>query len=213
MKHLLDIFLISAVHKIIENLVDPRERKNSRIQDLKFFSEIKNEYQKRKKPQKLKKQKKKLSRKEFKDLGLYSLPRKTLKYEDYKDLNNLWSSYMDQQFGSEIKSLLVKFDPAHPQYEQTTAILHKSDFHGAKLKVTSSKCSSLIGHKGIVLLDTKGTFSIISKDNILRVIPKSDSIFELKWKNARFTVFGKHLSYRSAERSTKKIKTIEICSL
>jgi ribonuclease P protein subunit POP4 len=155
-----------------------------------------------------------LSRNEFKNLGLYSLPRKTLKYEDYKQLNELWNSYMDQQFGAgDLKSVQLKFDPSHPHYDATSAILHKSDFHGAKLKVSSSKCASLVGHKGIVLMDSKGTFSIISKDNVLRVIPKSDSMFELKWKNARFTVYGKHLCYRSAERSTKKIKTLELCEL
>ena len=121
---------------------------------------------------------------------------------------------MDQQFGSgDQKALLLKFDPAHPLYEQTSAILHKSDFHGAKLKVSSSKCTSLVGQTGIVLLDTKGTFSIISKDNVLRVIPKSDSMLELIWKKARFTVYGKHLCYRSAERATKKIKTIDLFQL
>jgi ribonuclease P protein subunit POP4 len=117
---------------------------------------------------------------------------------------------MDQQFGAgDLKTLIAKFEPTHPQYDQTSAILHKSDFHGAKLKVSSSKNCSLVGKKGIVLLDTKGAFSIISKDNVMRVIPKSDSMFELKWKNARFTVYGKHLCYRSAERATKKIKTID----
>lgn len=205
------------MHKIIESLVDSREKKNAKIQDLTIFSEIKNEHQKVKKPQRLKKQKKRLSRKEFKDLGLYSLPRKTLKYEDYKQLNELWNSYMDQQFqqfsSGDLKALQLKFDPSHPQYEMSSAVIHKSDFHGAKLKVSSSKCSSLVGHKGIVLMDSKGTFSIISKDNVLRVIPKSDSMFELKWKNARFTVYGKHLCYRSAERSTKKIKTLDLCTL
>lgn len=118
---------------------------------------------------------------------------------------------MDQQFGD--GDLKLKFDPSHPQYEMTSAILHKSDFHGAKLKVSSSKCASLVGHQGIVLMDSKGTFSVISKDNVLRVIPKSASMLEFKWRKVRFTVYGKHLCYRSAERSTKKVKTLELCEL
>lgn len=182
-----------------------------KIQDLTIFNEIKNEHKKIKKPQKLRKQKKRLSRKEFKNLGLYALPRKTLRYTDYIQLNELWNSYMDHQLGaSDLKALQLKFNPTHPHYDQTSGLIHKSDFHGAKIKVTSSKCASLIGLKGIIVLDTKGTFSIISKDNVLRSLPKNDSIFELKWRNTRFVVYGKHLCYRSADRSTKKVKNVAL---
>jgi ribonuclease P protein subunit POP4 len=193
--------------------VHPRERKDPRIQELTHFNEIKTDRQKLKKSRH-RKQKKRLSRQEYKDLGLFSLPRKTLKYEDYTQLNELWSSYMDQQFGAgDQHSLQAKFDPTHSQYDQTSALLHKSDFHGAKVKVSHSKCASMVGHKGIILMDTKGTFSIISKDNVLRVIPKSDSIFVLRWRSARFSLFGKHLCHRSADRSTKKMKSIALCEL
>lgn len=186
-----------------------REKKNDRIKELSIFTELTNEHKKVKKPQKLKRQKKRLSRKEARGLGLYALPRKTLKYNDYLQLNELWSSYMDQQFDAgDFEALKEKFNPGNPHYEQTSALIHKSDYHGAKLKVTHSKNASLIGHKGIILMDTKGAFQLISKDNVLRVIPKSDSIFELKWRKARFVIYGKHLCYRSADRSTKKIKTI-----
>lgn len=195
---------------IIESLVNPDERKNAKIQDLSFFAEIKNEHKKVKRPARLKQDKKRMSRKEFKELGLYSLPRKTLKYTDYVKLNNLWNGYMEQQFDNDLEALKLKFDPSHPLYEQTSSIIHKSDFHGAKVKVTQSKCVSLVGHKGIILIDSKGTFSIISKDNVVRVIPKNDSIFEFKWKTVSFTVYGRHLCYRSADRSTKKIKNVPL---
>lgn len=46
--------------------------------------------------------------------------------------------------------------------------IHKADFHGAKVKVVRSKCPSLVGIKGIVILDTKNTFKVIGKDDILR---------------------------------------------
>lgn len=203
------------MQNIIESLVDPREKKNARIQELTIFSEIKNEHKKVKKIKKLNKQKKRLSRNEFKELGLYALPRKTLKYKEYLPLNELWNSYMEQQFGScDLKTLQLKFNPGHSQYDITSALIHKSDFHGAKVKVKHSKCASLVGIKGIILIDSKGTFQIISKDNILRVIPKSDSIFEVKWKSAvRFTVFGRHLCYRTADRSTKKVKNVALAEL
>lgn len=49
-----------------------------------------------------------------------------------------------------------------------SSLIHKSDFHGAIIKVVRSKCSTMVGHKGIVILDTKGTFNIIRKDNVLK---------------------------------------------
>jgi RNase P/RNase MRP subunit p29 len=52
--------------------------------------------------------------------------------------------------------------------EQGTLMLQKADFHGALLKVVRSKCSSLVGVQGIILMDTKGTFQIICKDDKVR---------------------------------------------
>lgn len=37
-------------------------------------------------------------------------------------------------------------------------------------------------------------------------IPKQDSVFQIVVANLEFTIFGKHLTIRSAERSVKKIK-------
>lgn len=72
---------------------------------------------KNKKPAKLKPQKKKLSRNELKKMGLYSLPRKTLKYDDYIELNKLWNSYMEQQLGSDLNLLKSRLDPTNPNYD------------------------------------------------------------------------------------------------
>ena len=192
--------------------MNPHEKKNSNIQDLSIYTELKNEHKKIKKPRRCNKQKKRLSRKEFQNLGLNALPRKSLKYEDYVPLNQLWNSYFEQQL-PDPKSLPARFEPSHPQYDQISMLIHKSDYHGSILTVSHSKCASLVGQKGIIIKDTKGTFSIISKDNVLRVIPKSDSIFELSWKGLKFTIFGKHICYRSADRSTKKIKSLALIDL
>lgn len=71
-----------------------------------------------KKPKKLQEQKKRLSRTEMKELGLYSLPRKTLKYDDYKELNKLWNSYMEQQLGTDIQQLQKRIDVTSSNYDQ-----------------------------------------------------------------------------------------------
>lgn len=44
----------------------------------------------------------------------------------------------------------------------------KADYHGALLKVLNSKCHSLVGLQGIVIFDTKFTFTIVCKDNMSR---------------------------------------------
>lgn len=78
----------------MESLVHVREKKTANIQALNKYQDVSNAKRKTKKPAKLKPQKKKLSRNEMRNLGLYSLPRKTLKYDDYKELNDLWNSYV-----------------------------------------------------------------------------------------------------------------------
>jgi hypothetical protein len=36
-----------------------------------------------------------------------------------------------------------------------------------------------------------------------------DSVFEIKWNNAIFTIFGKHLAIRPSERTVKKVKLVK----
>jgi ribonuclease P protein subunit POP4 len=160
---------IKDVQNIIENLVHPREKKTDNIQNIHQYQEIQNEKQKtNKKVKQTKKQNKRLSRQQMKDMGMFSLPRKTLKYDDYQELNNIWNGYMESQLGTNVEELKNKFEVTSSQYEMVSGLIHKSDLHGAKIKVIQSKCVSLVGQKGIVLMDTKGTFNIICKDNVLR---------------------------------------------
>lgn len=123
------------------------------------------------KPKKLKKKKKiirkkTLTRKEYSDLGLFHLPTKSLKYTDLMPLHELWKGYMS-------KHLPLKSDGSPPSVEDSSydgfsKILVKSDFHGAIVTVTRSRCSSLVGTNGIVAMDTKNTFKVIGRDNKLR---------------------------------------------
>lgn len=58
--------------------------------------------------------------------------------------------------------------PSDKQWTQVTLALYRADYHGAELEVTRTKCSSLRGIRGIVLMDTKNTFKVISRDNVIR---------------------------------------------
>uniref|UniRef100_A0A182KAQ1 Ribonuclease P protein subunit p29 n=1 Tax=Anopheles christyi TaxID=43041 RepID=A0A182KAQ1_9DIPT len=148
------------------------------------------------------KQKKKLSRKEIKELGLYTLPHDTIKYRDAVKLHRMWCGYYSTLFPNDLCP-----DVNDAKYNTIVASLLKADYHGAKIHIVRSKQPSVVGMKGIVVLETKGTFKMISKDNKLRTIPKNDSQFEVFLHDKVVTLFGKHLNARPAERSVKKMKT------
>ena len=45
--------------------------------------------------------------------------------------------------------------------------LASADFHGAELEVVRSKCVGRVGCRGVVVRDTKYTFEVITKKNVL----------------------------------------------
>ncbi|XP_053678676.1 ribonuclease P protein subunit p29 [Anopheles nili] len=181
-------------------LIKPEYRKSNPV-DRVYESLIPLKSKRPKKQQSEPKQKKKLSRREIKELGLYTIPADTVKYEDALGLHKIWCGYFDTIFPS--NDVPVETDG---RYNAIVASLLKADYHGAKIKIIRSKQASVVGMKGIVVLDTKGTFKMVSKDNKLRTIPKNDSLFEVIMRDKVVTIFGKHLSVRPAERAVKKTK-------
>lgn len=137
-------------------------------------------------------------------MGFYSLPTKSLKYADMLALHNLWQGYMKEHLGLDAMERVP--DVADPQYDGFSKLLVKADLHGAKVLVTRSKCPSLVGISGIVVIDTKNTLKILGEDDKLRTVPKSECIFVIELGNLELTVVGKHLTIRPAERSVKKMK-------
>ncbi|XP_059474745.1 ribonuclease P protein subunit p29 [Neocloeon triangulifer] len=142
----------------------------------------------------------KLSYKEMKSLNLRKLPKTGLKYSDYLPLNKLWTDYIKSYVN------LDEIRNGGGVSEQGTLMLQKADFHGAVIRVVRSKCSSLVGSQGIILMDTKNMFQIICKNNMVKSIPKQSSLFEITIQDLTISVFGKHFITKPAERSTKKVK-------
>lgn len=85
--------------------------------------------------------------------------------------------------------------------------LLKCDFHGAEVKVIKSKNPTLIGIKGILLKETENMFELIDVDNVVRKIPKANSVFEIDLHGNPMHLFGTHMQIRSADRSSRKFKT------
>jgi len=145
-----------------------------------------------------------LSRKEYAKLGLNTLPTKQMKYEEALPLHNLWKGYVREHL--ELREGAEVPEVHDPRYEEFSRQLVKLDLHGAKLKVVQSKCRTLEDLAGICVMDTKNVLKLLGKDHRLRTIPKSECVFGMKVGNMQFTIFGKHLNIRPAERSVKKIK-------
>jgi RNase P/RNase MRP subunit p29 len=93
---------------------------------------------------------------------------KTLKYDLLlESMNPIWKNY--------IKSYLNKA----LNYDTIYAKLVKADFHGAIIKIQSSNNKNEIGIEGINLLETKRTFSLITKKNEIKTILKKGTLFNI----------------------------------
>ncbi|XP_069684024.1 ribonuclease P protein subunit p29 [Periplaneta americana] len=158
--------------------------------------------------------KKRLSQKRRRELGLYKVYRKGMKYKEFQPLHTLWTEYMRSYLDlEELEQRGFTCDPGNKYWNQFSQLLMKADFHGAHLKVVRSVCSSLVGKSGIVVFDTKNTFKLIGTDNIVRTIPKESCVFTITLDSYTWTVFGKYFCYRPQDRSVKKVRTHIIADL
>lgn len=159
----------------VTGLVEPKKRSELSLKrwhkTMLTGSKIKPPKSKGDKPKK-KKKPKKLTRSEFAEMGLYVLPTKSLKYSDLMPLHELWLQYIEKQLELFIKknedgSITVP-EVHHSNYDGFSKMLVKSDFHGAKLKVIASRNPTLVGHTGIVAMETRNSFKIVGVDNRTR---------------------------------------------
>lgn len=108
-----------------------------------------------------------LTSKKRAQLGLRKIGCKDMKYVDLLPLNQLWLNYMQQLLGNAFFTN-TPTDPTDSNWEIVNQQLIKADYHGAEILIIGSKCPSLVGLTGIVIQDTKNTFRICGKDNIIR---------------------------------------------
>ncbi|KRX71338.1 Ribonuclease P protein subunit p29 [Trichinella sp. T6] len=90
-----------------------------------------------------------------------------LNYEQLKPLHDLWKKYI-LSLGSD-------------------ECLLKADYHGAVLLVSHSKCQSQVGLFGIVVVETKHTFLLLTPKDRLLTIPKKAGRVQKKFKLAHLT--------------------------
>lgn len=188
----------------------PTEPDNARHKRLLHRAEL------RKRKKKLKP--KPLSAREKRALCIYEIPKTEQKYAIYEPLHQMWTGYIHEVLG----------ENCTPVDSGAVAKLVSADFHGAELEVVRSRCVSRIGLKGIVVRDSKFVFQIITRNDVLKVIPKEHTVFKFELpppgqvglvegagegsggreeKNLVFELHGDQFQYRAADRANKKFKT------
>jgi ribonuclease P protein subunit POP4 len=175
--------------------------------------------------QKLKKKNKPtpLSARQKRALMLYDIPKSEQKYEVYVPLNRMWIGYIQEILGLRQEGGVVSNAEA--------AKLCSADFHGAELEVVRSRCVSRVGVKGIVVKDSKFAFEVVTKRDVVKVLPKEHTIFrftvpfprtttngvegtgeesksdeEKEPKDLVFELHGDQFQHRAADRANKKFK-------
>jgi len=121
-----------------------------------------------------------------------------LEYELYLPLHQLWSDY--------ISDLINTDKVTKKNEEEVLRRLSKADLHGAMLKVVKCKCATLVGVCGIVLMETKHVFKLITNNNTLKVMPKVNSVFSLQIGTHLVTLYGNNFCYKASERSARSFK-------
>lgn len=99
-------------------------------------------------------------------LCLNEIPKDQQKYAIYEPLHKLWEGYMREVLGLN--------DPGRtPHITPNTSgqMLASADMHGAIISVVRSRCVSRVGLEGIVVRDTRYTFEIVTKKNIVKGEP------------------------------------------
>ena len=136
-----------------------------------------------------------LSAKDKRISGVYDIPKDLQKYHIYLPLHEMWIKYIWDILG------LKNGQQTFLNSGSCGNLLATADYHGAKLTVVRSKCSSLVNLQGIVAKDTKFTFQIITVKNEL----KSGSRIDL----VRFLSDCKQLYLNTAQSSNSRSRSLE----
>lgn len=83
-------------------------------------------------------------------------------------------------------------------------ILLKADFHFSEVEVIDSSNSLMIGIKGIVIRDSKFIFKIVTKENKVKTIPKSVSVFQFIFGRNKIQIYGNSIIGVPEERLKQK---------
>ncbi|XP_022342004.2 ribonuclease P protein subunit p29-like isoform X2 [Crassostrea virginica] len=181
---------------LISTLPEKRIRQGE-LENLEYFKQNLDNKRTRKRTPKIF-NRKSLTSRERRKLKLFDIPKEGHKFETYLPMHELWKEYMRETLGLTDKT--KTFD----QYNCESIL--KADFHGCFLTVSKSCCPSYIATTGIVIMETKNTFKIITKQNQVKCIPKRNSVFMFEIDGHYLTLYGNNFCCQPVLRSTHKFK-------
>ena len=104
--------------------------------------------------------KKTLSRADKQQLGLLKLPKDGWQYEKLTSMNDMWKNYMREN--------LELVNRTEVDCSTLSTVLSKSELIGAEIVVERSIVPSYVGIQGIIVLESKSTFQIVTKKSKLK---------------------------------------------
>ena len=124
-----------------------------------------------------------------------------------KKMNELWEQYIDKIIGNNNLNALIS-----------------SEIVGAQLEVVESKNLSLVGQKGICIVETKNVFVIANEINQIKenekkevnivILPKNVVNVKLIYRKNEYLLYGKNWMIRPSERfdnkTFKEVRTIDL---
>lgn len=148
-----------------------------------------------------------LSAKQKRTLAIYDIPKEQQKYAIYEPLHKMWCGYMREVLG------LADGKRTHVDAQDAGPFLASADYHGALVEVVKSRCSSRVGMTGIVVKDTKFTFEIVTRENVVKTCPKEHTMFQLQVpfedegkRPLEFEILGSMFQQRAPDRANKKFR-------
>ncbi|CAL2027715.1 unnamed protein product [Caenorhabditis brenneri] len=113
------------------------------------------------------------------------------RFADIVPMNTDWQKYFRERLH------------AHFATKKIDKQILKADYHGALLTVWSAENATQIGISGIVVLETRHTFQMVTQDDRFVVIPKKGSVFRFIIGDRLFSLFGDGMRTRPAWRGKK----------
>ncbi|WKX92709.1 hypothetical protein Q1695_010609 [Nippostrongylus brasiliensis] len=115
--------------------------------------------------------------------------KQALKYAQVEPLYHMWCQYYRELLGSREK--------------MPDERMLKADYHGALVLVAEAHNTTMIGIVGIIILETRQTFQLITKDDKYKVIPKQGTALQFILDGRVFTLFGDSMRYKPSLRGKK----------
>ncbi|KJH51195.1 hypothetical protein DICVIV_02657 [Dictyocaulus viviparus] len=115
--------------------------------------------------------------------------KKLMKYAHVEPLYKMWCEYYRDLIGDRSKN---------PDER-----LLKADYHGALVLVAEAHNTTMIGIVGIIVLETRQTFQLITKEDKYLVIPKQGTVLQFVFDGRIFTLFCDGMRYKPYLRGNK----------